>query len=201
MDFDFLIEVLFPQYIDHRTLLRLGSCNIRLWSLILSNDGFLWKYFAQTKCKTQWKKVSCENISQLAHKPTEPTTYATAIVRFKTVRTKQFAMVPKIPSVLVTKQEIMHKLCRECFQPTTSRALTKSGIRVLVCKSCSKESGNYSQLYTRDNIISMNKQRKWRIKSRTINDFIKTLRMAKIGGNQCHLFWKHEITHFFKDRS
>lgn len=202
--FSAIIENIFPDFIDHRSLLRVGSVNRYLYNAILSEHGTFYEYVCTFKMNTRWKRVHKIKTEPflpiLTNLP--PMTYAIANRDFKTCQTNSFVWKPQKP----TKQEALNHLsknvCRECFQQTTIKVKPSQRLysQVTVCDHCCREKTGYSSLMCRDDILVMwLKMPEYRMKKRKLNEFLKDRRnLARRCGNRAHLYWRHEVVKFLK---
>lgn len=199
-----VIENLFPDLIDHRSLLRIGSTNRLLYNAILSEHGTFYEYICTFKLQTRWKRVHkiktepfLPILSNLA-----PMTYAIANRDYKMCQSNSFVWKPQKP----TKQEALNHLsknvCRECFKQTTIKAKPSQCLYFLItiCDNCSRKKTGYSSLMCRDDIIVMwSKLPGYRMKKRKLIEFFKNKRnLARKCGNRAHLYWRHQVIEFLK---
>ena len=201
-----VIENLFPDFIDHRSLLRVGSVSRSLYNGILSEHGTFYEYICTFKLQTRWKrihKIKTEPflpiLSNLA-----PMTYAIANRDYKMCQSNSFVFKPQKP----TKQEALNHLsknfCRECFQQTTIKVRPSQHLysQVTVCDNCSRKETGYSSLMSRDDIFGMwarSPRSEYRMKKRKLMEFLKDRRnLARRCGNRAHLYWRHQVIKFLE---
>ena len=192
-----VVHILFPDYIELRTAIRLTCTSIKLRNEMKKPlDGWVAYYCA----KASWVKVT----------PTLPfscfwdLSYDTAwrrrwltcqLVHSQSMRRcvivnnqvfKAFA-----PSTEIAWYQLQTKLCRECFTQTRAKALTSGGNTVFVCVACSCDADGYSCMVDRKIVLNQLRPT-WLYKARVLKE-LASLQSPRRGGNRAILYWKHDV--------
>lgn len=204
-----VIENLFPDFIDHRSLLRMGSMNRLLYNAILSEHGTFYEYICTFKLHTRWKRV--HKIKTEPFLPIlfnlAPMTYAIANRDYKMCQSNSFVWKPQKPTKQQALNDLTKRFCRECFQQTTIKlnchipfGALGSFRAITVCDNCCRQKTGYSSLMSRDDIIVMwSKLSGYRMIKRKLIEFLKDKRnLARRCGNRAHLYWRHQVIEFLK---
>lgn len=198
---ELFVEVMFPKYIDFRTLLRLASACKELRDALLPS---LKEWVARNCGNLGWKAVKVEAVVN----PPPPgcwypepesgwrrkwMTHSALVANTTCMRVVSGGKfyTPVVPSPQKAWEQMTSKLCRECYQPTTSICSGKGNKDVLVCGSCQKDEDGYSSLVnhkTAVHIASYGKASLPRRERAAIECMLAGARKARHGR-----YWRHEI--------
>lgn len=187
-------DILYPRFICFRTLLRLSS-TARIFRSVRSQALL---YLAYRNCNVRWRSVGVPacGFRQL---PLEHSRWLTMLEATRLDSNRIFYkgtgyFIASAPSPAQALKQLSTMLCRECFRPTRARALTGRGSFVLVCRTCSKDTESYSCLIDRKEAIQQAKLLFGSgIVVAAVLRKLKTLTLARRGGNRSMLYWKHEV--------
>ena len=194
-----IIQNLFPDFIDNRSLLRIGCVSRELYMCILSDHGVFYDYVCTFKLKTRWKrifKIKTEPFLPIFAKRSSMT-FAIANKNYKMCQSNSFVLKPQKPNKQEALKHFYKDLCRECFQQTTIKVKPSYNqyIRVIVCDNCCREETGYSSLMSRQDTLDMwSELPGFRIKKHKVMKFLKDKQnLARTCGNRAHLYWRHEV--------
>ena len=125
IEFDDIVEFLFPEYIGIGTLMRLRRTNLNTYRAINSNFTGWFSFFKQVKMK--WVK------SYKEHFDDNKTMWY--IHNNKAIRKKSFS------SMVIQNLLPLNKRCRECGHTNGLKTLN-----FYVCSNCADDDGGYSEL-------------------------------------------------------
>ena len=183
------------EYISIRCVLRLCAACSDLWAHLLP---LLLEWAGTHVCFCGWKKLSLSPSStvgrELVHlrsgsRPKDSIYQSAKNVIYVHNKCCYVAIRPKLS---VISRRLRTKVCRECLQPSTRKAYTKSGRFVVICKACSMDPLSYSSMCDRRMLIQLNHG------MRNYNQLLHKLHVCKIGGNRAFLYWRADVEHLLQ---
>jgi len=185
---ELVLQVLYPFYLDMRFALNVGrTCkhNKQLtYDLVTSHASM-------HIIPARWRKT--KRIDRFVSVPTLKGLTLHVVrsygAELAAVNCILYQGLPKTAERVYDDLRFRH--CRECTLPSASFALTSSGLRVIVCRSCSNNSDSFSHLVDRKKVAEMFAQCK--VKPFGLRCLFKKLRLARKSQNRAFLYWFSEV--------